>query len=213
MIQKIIHQICLGSLDIERYRPLINSVKEYTPGYEYRLWTDENIHELPEFGKIASKVLPLSYGADLLKAEILYRIGGFIIDLDLRLTNSLDDLQRDDIVLTREARNTSYTACFIGSNKGNDFSFSYFEAIKAFNRNLKEGATDSTGITGRTLLQKALNKCNDCEYFIPRLRMSHNKKLGPTGEWFIIDIRKVEVIGVHYTEGTWNKVPFTRIKK
>src|SRR5438876_9483420 len=45
-IPKIIHQIWLGSPVPSVYEPFMKSWQEKHPDWEYRLWTDENVHSL-----------------------------------------------------------------------------------------------------------------------------------------------------------------------
>ena len=49
MINKIIHQIWVGKYPLpERETRLSKEIKEKHPNYEYHLWTDDNLPEIPE---------------------------------------------------------------------------------------------------------------------------------------------------------------------
>lgn len=88
-IPKVIHQIWFGKTPEPWRKKLMNNVKKIAKenGYEYRLWTNDDLNKIhfPLSWKYILK--SLSYGssrwaqvADLARYEILYRIGGIYCD-------------------------------------------------------------------------------------------------------------------------------------
>ena len=94
IIPKIIHQIWLGGPVPEAFKPLMNAWKNLyeARGWEYRLWTDSDIEN---FGLYNKQYYDQStnYGvkSDILKWEIIYRLGGFYVDVDFEPLAPLDD--------------------------------------------------------------------------------------------------------------------------
>jgi hypothetical protein len=87
-IQKIVHQIWLGTAP--RPDEWIGTVKSFAKkhGYEYKLWTESNIGSLKwdsvpglreEYGKFETEI---AGRADIIRLLILYEYGGIYIDAD-----------------------------------------------------------------------------------------------------------------------------------
>ena len=90
-IPKIIHQIWLGSHFPEKYRVLRDTWLTLNPGWEYKLWTDEDIKTLKLINKKQYEKAK-NYGerSDIARYEILYRFGGLYIDTDFECLQSFD---------------------------------------------------------------------------------------------------------------------------
>jgi len=94
-IPKILHQIWLGD---QSKRPVVqmDSCKNINPNWEYKLWNEQNIKDLPlafvngdHFSRAAhTKHLQ----SDILRYELLYQFGGMYIDADSFCLRPLDDL-------------------------------------------------------------------------------------------------------------------------
>lgn len=92
-IPKIIHIIWVGD---ESIRPdnCIATWRELNPTWEVRVWGNQ---ELAEIGWVNSAHMTEMYGselngvADLMRWEILYHIGGFVVDADSICVRPLDD--------------------------------------------------------------------------------------------------------------------------
>jgi mannosyltransferase OCH1-like enzyme len=94
IIPKIIHQIWLGSPIPSVYKAYMNSWQKKHPTWEYRLWTDDNVHTLFPLYNQAFYDKTENYGtkSDILRWEILYRFGGLYVDVDYECLNSVDEL-------------------------------------------------------------------------------------------------------------------------
>ena len=94
-IPKIIHQIWLGSPLPAECLELQNTWKKFHPDWEYHLWTDESIKNLPLINReIIEQTKNLGAKSDILRYEILYQFGGFYVDTDFECLKPFDDIHR-----------------------------------------------------------------------------------------------------------------------
>ena len=101
MINKVIHQIWVGKYSLpEREVRLSNEMKEKHPNYEYYLWTDDNLPEIPERLKEMYDLMyskkDYVYCADMLRWVVVYQYGGWYLDIDWEFIESLDSLNIDN---------------------------------------------------------------------------------------------------------------------
>ena len=106
-IPKIIHHIWLGKKEIPRHLNEVSaSFKKLHPDWEYHFWTDQRVRafdfELKDlfYSQTAHEKNELK--KDILRAELLDRFGGIVVDLDFELLEPLDSLH---------AKYDFYTAC------------------------------------------------------------------------------------------------------
>jgi len=100
MINKVIHQIWVGKYDIpQREIRLSNEIKEKHPDYEYYLWTDNNLPNIPEQ---LQKMYDVMYGkkdyvycADMLRWLVVQQFGGWYLDIDWEFIKNLNTLDID----------------------------------------------------------------------------------------------------------------------
>lgn len=100
-IPRIIHQIWLGSpLPKEFHRFVLSWINLHIPhGWKYKLWTDEDINQLDLYNKYYyDQVSNYGMRSDIARWEILYRFGGFYVDIDCEALQLLDDLLVYDLV-------------------------------------------------------------------------------------------------------------------
>lgn len=86
MIENNIHQIWLGSTRIPSHiKHYMNEVKERHPDFNYYLWNDSNLPELPEnLKKIYDSYEESAIKADLLRLYVVYKFGGIYLDADFK---------------------------------------------------------------------------------------------------------------------------------
>ena len=92
IIPKIIHQIWIGSPLPQVFKKYMNTWKQMHSDWEYKLWTDENVHELfPLYNqRFYDETESMGVKSDLLKWEIIYRFGGLYVDTDYECLKPLD---------------------------------------------------------------------------------------------------------------------------
>lgn len=92
-IPKRIHQIWLGSPIPEKYKRLGDTWILKHPGWEYKLWTDEDV---AGFGLEKWQIFRGSNNwgqkSDIFRYEILKRYGGIYVDTDFECIKPFDDL-------------------------------------------------------------------------------------------------------------------------
>lgn len=92
-IPKIIHQIWLGGEFPDRYVELRDRMMKINSGWEYKLWTDKDIEPFKlKNSKLFNNIKNLGAKSDILRYEILERIGGVYIDIDFDCVKHFDDL-------------------------------------------------------------------------------------------------------------------------
>jgi hypothetical protein len=90
VIPKKIHQIWLGELD-EKYEYLISIIKEKHQGWEYKLWTHNDLSKYPMRNReIYDRVKNPGVKSDIARYEILYNEGGIYLDTDFLMINNFD---------------------------------------------------------------------------------------------------------------------------
>jgi mannosyltransferase OCH1-like enzyme len=133
-IPKIIHQIWIGANP--RPDPWMQTVSNFAAanGYNYMLWTEENLGDLPWKVVPSVKTLYDSFGkemagkADLIRLLALYKCGGIYIDAD-------------SVVMKPKK-----LAAFFEDNRGKAF-FGWEEINAKVSKDLKKDVTDLAGDT------------------------------------------------------------------
>jgi inositol phosphorylceramide mannosyltransferase catalytic subunit len=90
-IPKKIHWIWLGSPLPEKYKKIHATWRQKHPGWEFKLWTDNDIAGLNLKNKEQfDKAINWGEKSDILRYEILERFGGLYIDVDFECLQSFD---------------------------------------------------------------------------------------------------------------------------
>ncbi len=101
IIPKIVHQTWKTKNVPEKCKEWVKSWKEKNPGWEYRLWTDEDNRNLikgyfPRFLRIYDSFHKPIYRADIARYCIIYIHGGVYADLDFECLKPMEELVKDD---------------------------------------------------------------------------------------------------------------------
>lgn len=89
LVPKVIHRVWLGGAPLpERYRAYGESWAHHHPGWEVRLWTDEDAPRPAGLERARN----LAERADLTRYEIMRRHGGVYVDTDVECLRPIDDL-------------------------------------------------------------------------------------------------------------------------
>jgi mannosyltransferase OCH1-like enzyme len=92
-IPKIIHQIWLGDGIPNELWKCIDSIKETNPGYEHRLWTEDEAKNYNFKNKeLFNKCTNHGQRSDILRYAILQEFGGIYLDTDFIGIKSFDEL-------------------------------------------------------------------------------------------------------------------------
>lgn len=123
-IPKIIHQIWIGGPLPEAFKDLCDSWKVYynNRGWLYKLWTDEDVDALNLYNRgFYDATKKPGIRSDLMKWEIIYKFGGFYLDVDFESLQPLDDLSGYDFVTALQPLDTYFLqlgAAFYGARSG-----------------------------------------------------------------------------------------------
>lgn len=95
-MEKIIHQIWVGPYEMpDRERLFIEMVKDKNKTYEHKLWTNDNIPELPDNLKELYQKFQLAedyaHQADILRIFLIAKYGGIYMDVDFHCVGSIDN--------------------------------------------------------------------------------------------------------------------------
>lgn len=131
MIPKIIHQTSKTAEIPEKWETFRSRIIEMHPGWEYRLWTDsDNIEfvakEFPEHLQLFKDYPKGIMRADVIRYMLMYRLGGFYMDLDYEMLKPFDLLDRR-VVLPHSRRLAEGDSCdrmgnaVFASEPGNPF--------------------------------------------------------------------------------------------
>jgi mannosyltransferase OCH1-like enzyme len=96
VIPRTIHHIWVGPDPLPAdHKPWIESWKRHHPGWEHRLWTEDNLPGDPTRPEVLERLRPPVERADILRLELLYRYGGVYVDTDLECLRPMDDVLGD----------------------------------------------------------------------------------------------------------------------
>ncbi|MBL4806284.1 MAG: glycosyltransferase [Rhodobacteraceae bacterium] len=106
MIPKIIHQTWKNH-DLPVPRDLPESWQTLNPGWEYRFWTDEDLHafvenEYPDMWPLYQIVEKPVQKADIARYLIMHKFGGVYADIDTRCVGKLDILEDENRIIISE---------------------------------------------------------------------------------------------------------------
>lgn len=95
MIPKIIHQTAKTAEIPPKWEAFRQRIIELHPDWEYRLWTDsENLKfvakEFPEYLQLFNDFPKGIMRADVIRYMLMYRLGGFYMDLDYEMIRPFD---------------------------------------------------------------------------------------------------------------------------
>ncbi len=234
MIPKIIHQTWKNSNVPEEYISYQQKVKDLHPGWEYRLWTDEDNLELvrnhyPAFLKIYMELPKNIMRADAIRYLIMHHIGGVYLDLDYEMLKPFDLLDFDLVLPLNRSIDfgdsfDSYGNCIFGSSPGYAFwkytiedlmvpkdYEAYFKTLK--NKPYVSGNTKlEEAITGPAFLTRIFTEKKDnlSNYLLPPREMFHPVNSERNGENIKLQAEG-KTYGIHHCVGSWrNKSVFKK---
>lgn len=109
MIPKLIHYVWVGSEMPPHIVKLVNQNKVYTPSYQIKIWTEQNMPTLSLFAREAYKKKNWAFVSDYIRFVVLKRYGGVYLDTDQKLLRNIDCLLDRDF--------------FAGWNKSHDYIY------------------------------------------------------------------------------------------
>ena len=106
LIPRIFHQIWVGPDPFpEEFAPYQETWLGLNPGWELRLWTEENLPDDLERKEAYERLRQPAERADVLRLELLYRQGGVYVDVDFECLRAIEPLLEDvDVFVARPKR-------------------------------------------------------------------------------------------------------------
>jgi inositol phosphorylceramide mannosyltransferase catalytic subunit len=93
LIPRVFHQIWLGDKPLPReYEGYQRSWTKHHPGWELRIWTEENLPADLRRPEAAERLRAPAERADILRLELLWREGGVYVDSDFECLRSIEPL-------------------------------------------------------------------------------------------------------------------------
>lgn len=203
-IEKIIHQIWLGSPFPDKYKKFQESWITNHPDWQYKLWTDKEVKDIVlENRELYNKARNYGEKSDILRYEILYKFGGLYIDTDFECLKPLDILHYYyDFYIGIQPLDTSIVQLgigLIGAKAGHPI---LKEAINALKTSTSVQIVSKTGpifftkLFWHNILKfPGINTALPASYFYP---CGYNQKASDRVVWI-----KPESFAVHHWEGSW----------
>ena len=218
MIPKILHQTAKTAQIPERWRTYQQRLRELHPGWEYRLWTDEdNLHlvssRMPQLLD-AYKSAPLNImRADLARYAIMDSVGGLYLDFDYEFLKPFDFGQYS-LVLPRESdddREVFVGNAVIASEPGHPFWKAVLEEYVAMHKSQPKDPEeeDIISLTGPGLLTRVYLRdfTNDESIYVPS-RMAFNPPIPRSEYEYEVLVHGGVSYGIHHCDGTWRALTY-----
>ena len=125
-MQRIIHQVWVGPYPMpKREQGYVQRMREAHPEFWHRLWTDENLHRMPELMPAAvlerfnwrMSIRDYAFAADILRIWLVYSMGGVYVDVDTDVREGFAGIpirERSLVFRHHEERDTTLSNDFLG---------------------------------------------------------------------------------------------------
>ena len=129
VVPPVLHQIWVGSDPLpEQYAAYAETWQAHHPGWEYRLWTDDNLPAMRNrdlYDRAADLVPAANIGqfrADVLRYELLWAFGGVYVDVDFECLANIEHLIADaEAFAAWEVQNTWIANGLMGAEPAHPF--------------------------------------------------------------------------------------------
>lgn len=207
MIPRTIHQIWLGPNKppeiLARFR---RRCRKMLPGWSIKLWREADIARL-DLGPMVLKARPFAMAADIARLEILYRYGGFYLDVDAELVKGINYLRPSAAVFTHQNNGKWVTNHFMGAVPGFRVFREALPVVEANVKRLSPGRPfDIMETTGPHFLTRIKAKVAPS---YPVRFIARRVHLDGGAAFILYDRKNLDVVGLHYAEASWSGQPFT----
>lgn len=147
MIPRKLHRVWLG--DAPADDSYLGSWKRFCPGWDVRTWGNADVAAVDvPYVREALSARKWAFASDYMRLLALYREGGFYMDTDVELADSLDRFLPDSFCVGVTAAKIPQTA-FIGAEPGNGVVKEILDGYAASHFDLGEGVYDERPINLR----------------------------------------------------------------
>lgn len=207
MIPKKIHYCWFGQKPIpEKDRTCIESWKKYCPDYEIIEWNEDNYDVTKNpYMYAAYQEKKWGFVTDYIRFDIIYREGGFYLDTDVELVQSLDSLASNVAYLGFENGQIVNSGHGFGAEPGNEVIKALRDLYDQLDFYTEEGKPNLTPspfyITN--YLDKLGLKRNNQEQMLDQLHIYPSDYFAPksyaTGKLQLTD----KTISIHHYHASW----------
>lgn len=200
MIPKIFHRIWLGSKPLPDYALAYGEGwLQHHPGWEMKLWTDENIPPLIN-QKEFDAADDTGRRPDILRYELLLAFGGIYLDVDMECQKNLEALIGDAEAFAGRESAEALGSAIIGCTKGHPFLQDTVDSIPESLRNAvrQHILWDAVGETGPWFLTLVARRHPEVKLFDPHIFYPCH-----WSQWDKRHASYPEAYAVHRWGGTW----------
>jgi mannosyltransferase OCH1-like enzyme len=159
-IPRVIHRIWLGEAQMpSQYVQFGESWADHHPGWELRLWTDDDLAELSDSESL-KRCRNFGEASDVLRYEILNRHGGVYVDTDVECLRSLEPLVENASAFAAYARPGLIGSAVVGAVPGHPAIARTLEVVSE-----RAGSGPQVEATGPVALTAVLKDASDVELF------------------------------------------------
>lgn len=208
MIPRLIHYCWFGKSEIPKLAlKCIDSWKKYFPGWEIRLWNEENSPMEVDYMRTAHQNKNWSNMTNFMRLHVLKTFGGIYLDTDIEVIKPFDFLHSYSCFVgfenSKSGDKMSVNNAVIGSVKNHDFvDLSYNRLLSEFDGN-ESSNFSGPGLTTTLLKEKGL--INNCEQDIDGVHVFSREKFHPF-DWddvFTYNSIKPGTYAIHYWNLSW----------
>ena len=170
-VPRTIHQIWIGPDPLpEEHRPWIESWRRHHPGWEHRLWTEDDLPDDPIRPEVLERLRAPVERADILRLEILFRHGGVYVDTDVECLRPVDELVAGEELVMVCLKPGRATNTFIASAPGHPLLDRALRELRPMDAYWTVAASDSIKDgAGPPLLRRLLAEHRDVRLLEPPL--------------------------------------------
>lgn len=213
MVPRLIHQTAKTAEIPPQWAPLQSKLKNLHPGWEYRLWTDEDNESLirDSFPGLLPVYLNLPkpiMRADMVRYAYMARFGGLYLDTDYECLKPFDLLDRS-CVLPRESDDSKpifLGNCVFASEAGHPFWTAVLDALaqQPPTKHSMNQEEDIIHLTGPGLLTRVYTEqfTSDPTIFVPPRGWFHPRTPSNDAE-YKETARDASCYGIHFCFGSW----------
>lgn len=217
MIPKIIHYAWVGGEIPDEVKNRVKNWKKVMPEWTFMFWNEDDWDfnsDLYSQEKIKQK--KYGFAIDVLRYDVIYKYGGFYLDTDMILNQSLDSFLDNHNVFGLFYKN-SITTAFFGAEKGSSLVHELYKVYtdKSFMPILYKAAFE--GYTSNPIVTNYfINKFPDFELINKTQVLNNNEVSLYNKETFTYQsFQKSKTVSVHLLDNTWNnnRSVFSKFKK
>lgn len=150
-IPKVIHTFWFSGKKIpEKYRKYVDTWEKYCPDYNIRIWTLDDYDGFDcRYFRQTIENKKWAFASDYARVDIIYRMGGIYMDMDVEVLRSLDDLLYNDAYMGFEDMVHIECGSGFGSTAGNRIMGEIRETYLEIPFVLPDGSYDLTTCPSR----------------------------------------------------------------